>query len=105
VGRSYSFSVIPGDTEIRIFDTDLNLTGCTVAAEVTCSLDNTTFAPSATITDFANGLVKVTLTPAQTSLIAAHFTYGAWFTCWITDPSGQITTIVHGPMRVDLGVD
>lgn len=105
MSRNYNFSVVPGDTEIRIFDTDLDLTGCTVAAQVVCHVDNTTLAPSATIIDAPLGKVKVTLTPAQTQFIADHFDRGALFGCWLVDPTGQVDTIVHGPMMVDVGGD
>lgn len=105
MSRGYSFSVIPGDTEVRIFDTDLNLTGCTTAASVICLEDMTSIVPTASITDAPNGKITVTLSPAQTTLIGEHFRHGAVFAVWITDGALAVTTVVHGLMRIDTGGD
>jgi hypothetical protein len=102
VSRTYPLDIIPGDTEVRDIDTELNLTGATVQALIVCHETSEIFLADVDVVDAVNGDVTLTWSKEQTSAIARAFRHGAGWALTFTDPDEAVSTILHGEVSLDL---
>lgn len=88
-------------------DTPIDLTGYSVELSIArkrggTALQRWTAAPQVAITDAANGVVTVSLTPGETRAWGRNTSLV--FELTVTPPGGQSITILEGPISVRLEV-